>query len=169
MHIILIIIVLIGIVCFFIDLKSSNSRSNNTNSNASHASYSSNGSKNNRVYEISDEPLRDSLNTNVLKSEPHMELLGLASGKSLWRGYNYYRKSKVKSIKKNGPNKYVGSVEGSNNNIYDVSLDLSHPEKSTCSCPFALGTERMCKHKIAVYLTIYPEASALAIKYGIKQ
>ena len=56
-----------------------------------------------------------------------MGLLELASGNSFWRGYDYYKESRVKSYRKMEPNLYEGSVEGSEGTIYSVTINLDHP------------------------------------------
>ena len=42
-------------------------------------------------------------------------------------------------VKKIGDGVYQGKVSGSQDNIYDVVIDIDHPRKSTCTCPFAAG------------------------------
>ena len=93
-----------------------------------------------------------------------MGLLDIASANSFWRGYDYFKKSRVLSCKKIDDDKYEGAVQGSGDNIYQVYIDLEHPKKSTCTCPHADGTRRACKHKVALYFSLYPEAAEQAIK-----
>lgn len=54
---------------------------------------------------------------------------------------------------------YEGKVLGSGDTIYDVKIDTAHPKKSKCTCPFADGRLVVCKHMIALYLTVNPEAA----------
>ena len=36
---------------------------------------------------------------------------------------------------------------------------IKHPRKSKCNCPFAEGRRVVCKHMIALYFTIEPQAA----------
>ena len=47
--------------------------------------------------------------------------------------------------------------------VYFVHLDIDHPKKSTCTCPHAAGKSTICKHKVAVYFSIFPEEAQEAI------
>ena len=93
-----------------------------------------------------------------------MGLLEIASGNSFWRGYDYYESGKVLSGIRINDQKYQGKVKGSEDNIYDVVLDLKHPKKSTCTCLYAEGTRRVCKHKVALFFSIFPDEAEKAIK-----
>jgi len=93
-----------------------------------------------------------------------MGLLDIASGNSFWRGYDYYKASKVKTCTQIDTNLYEGTVEGSEGNIYEVTIDLEHPKKSKCNCPHAEGSRRVCKHKVALYFSLFPEEADNAIK-----
>ena len=93
-----------------------------------------------------------------------MGLLDLASANSLWRGYDYYEAGSVISWEKINDNQYIGKVSGSAQNTYEVSLDLKHPKKSICNCLHAEGTRRICKHKVALFFSIFPEEAAKEIK-----
>lgn len=93
-----------------------------------------------------------------------MGLLDIASGNSFWRGYDYYKEGKVQSRKKVNDNTYVGLVEGSGKETYEVTINLQHPKKSTCNCPHAEGTRRVCKHKVALYFSVFPEEAKKALK-----
>lgn len=86
-----------------------------------------------------------------------MGLIELASGKSIWRGLDYYNDKKVISwsIPKEGI--YEGEVSGSDGSIYTVHVDTKHPRKSLCTCPFAEGRRVICKHMIALYFEAEPE------------
>ena len=87
-----------------------------------------------------------------------MSVLSVASGKSLWRGYEYYLENKVLSYNQISDTVYEGSVSGSNGNIYHVHLDLEHPRKTTaCDCPLAKGKKIVCKHTVALFFTIFPK------------
>ncbi len=84
----------------------------------------------------------------------------LASGASLWRGYDYYTAHKVLSWEPAEPGDYPqqfkGVVSGNGDKPYEVRIDVAHPKKSTCTCPFAEGRHVICKHMVALYFTIYP-------------
>lgn len=86
-----------------------------------------------------------------------MGLLEIASNNSFWRGYDYYKNGNVKSYRQIGEYRYEGEVGGSENSIYSVMIDVEHPKRSTCNCLHAEGTRRVCKHKVALYLLIFPE------------
>lgn len=87
-----------------------------------------------------------------------MSVLTCASFKSAWRGYDYYKNGNVISVT---PESEVGTynakVKGSGADPYDVELNVLHPRKTTCSCPFANGKKIICKHSVAVYFTLFPD------------
>ena len=65
--------------------------------------------------------------TIILKSKvkfwrDKMSLISLASGKSLWRGYEYYEGKRVHFHIQNGEFEYTGKVSG-NGRSYDVHID----------------------------------------------
>ena len=91
-----------------------------------------------------------------------MGLIDLASSNSLWRGIDYYQSKKVKKIKKISDDEYNSIVSGTEE--YNVHIDINHPRKSTCTCPFADGRRVICKHMVATFFTIYPEEAERIIK-----
>lgn len=91
-----------------------------------------------------------------------MGLIDLASSNSLWRGVDYYQSKNVKKIKKISDNEYNSIVSGTEE--YNVHIDINHPRKSTCTCPFAAGRRVICKHMVATFFTIYPEEAQRIIK-----
>lgn len=93
-----------------------------------------------------------------------MGLLDIASGNSFWRGYDYYTDKKVLSCRQIDHEHYEGTVKGSEGKKYQVFLDLEHPKKSTCTCPHAEGSRRVCKHKVALYFSIFPEEAEKALR-----
>ena len=93
-----------------------------------------------------------------------MGLLELASGNSFWRGYDYFKEGKVLDSRKVGASSYEGTVAGSSGASYDVTLDLEHPKRSTCNCPHAEETRRVCKHKVALYFSFFPEEAERVLK-----
>lgn len=93
-----------------------------------------------------------------------MGLLDIASGNSFWRGIDYFKAGKVVKKRKINEFTYSGMVAGSMETPYRVTIDLQHPKKSTCDCPHAEGTRRVCKHKVALYFSFFPEEADAAIK-----
>lgn len=86
-----------------------------------------------------------------------MSIVSLASMNSVWRGYEYWRDKKVVSFTKNSDENYSGVVSGSKGERYQVTIDLAHPRRSSCTCPHAAGRQIICKHKIALYFTAFPD------------
>lgn len=86
-----------------------------------------------------------------------MGILDIASAKSIWRGYDYYENKRVISCNKVNDAILEGVVEGNGEENYKVTVDIPHAKRSTCTCPHAEVTRRICKHKIAVYFTAFPE------------
>lgn len=85
-----------------------------------------------------------------------MSIETAANRKSASRGYQYYRDNKVKSVAKIDDTHYSGEVSGSGNTPYSVTIDLEHPKRSKCTCPFANG-HKVCKHMVALYFEVFPE------------
>lgn len=90
-----------------------------------------------------------------------MGLLEICSHNSYWRGLDYFENKRVKTLSQINKNEYEAEVEG--NEIYHVHLDVDHPRKSTCTCPHAAGKSTICKHKVAVYFSIFLEEAQKAI------
>ena len=88
-----------------------------------------------------------------------MRFINSASFVSQQRGYDYYKNGMVKSFKFISEDIVQALVKGSGNSIYNVEIDVKHPKKSKCNCPFAEGNTKICKHKIATYFTSFPEAA----------
>lgn len=89
-----------------------------------------------------------------------MGLINLASGNSLWRGYEYYKEHRVENFVRLSDHEMQGIISGSGKNTYRTTINLEHPRKSTCSCPFAEGRKVVCKHMVALYLTAFPEEAS---------
>ena len=85
-----------------------------------------------------------------------MSIETAANRKSASRGYDYYCKNKVKSVTKIDDTHYSGEVSGSEPTPYSVTIDLEHPKRSKCTCPFANGY-KVCKHMVALYFKVFPE------------
>lgn len=94
-----------------------------------------------------------------------MKLLNLASNNSFWRGIDYHHDKRVMSWEKISGDQFKGEVRGSNNSVYHVEIDLKHPKKSTCNCPFADGRRVICKHMVALNLGIFPGKEQQMMEY----
>ena len=90
-----------------------------------------------------------------------MGMREICSYNSYWRGLEYFENNRVKSINKINEYEYEAEVEGTEN--YHVHLNINHPKKSTCTCPHAVGKSTICKHKMAVYFSIFPDEAQQAI------
>lgn len=86
-----------------------------------------------------------------------MGLIECTSNASLWRGYDYYEKKKVKDLQRIDDAHYSAFVEGTAEEPYRVHIELDHPRRSTCNCPHADGKRIVCKHIMAVYFSAFPE------------
>lgn len=84
-----------------------------------------------------------------------MSIYTSASGASLWRGYEYYVKNKVKNFKQLSSTTYEGIVGGTQD--YHVFIDVDHLRRSHCDCPHANGRRVICKHAVALFFTIFPD------------
>lgn len=85
-----------------------------------------------------------------------MDFLDAPSNKSCWQGLDYYRGHKVLTVHEVEPRIYEGQVSGSESAVYDVRIDVEHPRRSTCTCPFANGRHVVCKHQVAAYFEVVP-------------
>ena len=85
-----------------------------------------------------------------------MSILTVASGQSVYRGYEYSQSKKVLHMEHCGEGIIQAIVSGSGNCTYDVIVDEAHPRKSQCTCPHAAGKRIVCKHMVAVYFTANP-------------
>ena len=86
-----------------------------------------------------------------------MGILDVASNNSIWRGYDYYEKKCVLEWCQVSDTVLEGVVKGNRQEPYYVRVDLAHPKKSECDCPHAEGTRKVCKHKMALYFTAFPD------------
>lgn len=84
-----------------------------------------------------------------------MSILTVASGQSVYRGYEYAQAEKVLHMEQVGEGLIKAAVMG-NGSIYDTLVDVAHPRKSKCNCPQASGKRIVCKHMVAVYFTAFP-------------
>ena len=85
-----------------------------------------------------------------------MGILSVASGQSVYRGYEYYKENKVQRMEQTGEGEISASVSGSGGAVYDVRINIDHARKSQCTCPHAAGKRIVCKHMVAVYFTAFP-------------
>lgn len=97
-----------------------------------------------------------------------MKFLDAADQGSIWRGLDYYLEKKVLSWYFIDKDHIKGKVAGSKSLPYEVSLNLSQVHASLCNCPYALNRDIICKHKIALYFTLYPEIANDYLSYGNK-
>ncbi len=88
-----------------------------------------------------------------------MGILECASEASVWRGYHYYKERRVVYMEEIRAHVYAAAVQGTQKEPYAVEMDLDHPEESTCSCPYAMNMQVVCKHIVATYFAIFPEAA----------
>lgn len=85
-----------------------------------------------------------------------MSILTVASGQSVYRGYEYAQAKKVLRMEQVGEGVIKANVSGSDGSTYDCVVDIAHPRKSHCNCPHAAGKRIVCKHIMAVYFTAFP-------------
>lgn len=93
-----------------------------------------------------------------------MGIISSASGKSVWRGLNYYKINKINGYKKISDFEYEGKAKSSNNEVYNVFLNIEHPKKSSCDCPHAKDRRVICQHIVALYFTIFPSEVNVFLK-----
>jgi uncharacterized Zn finger protein len=86
-----------------------------------------------------------------------MGIISIASGKSCWRGLDYFKNKNVIQLHKINDNEYESIVKGTNN--YNVYLNIEHPRKSSCNCPLANGKRIICKHIVATYFAVVPNSA----------
>ena len=86
-----------------------------------------------------------------------MSFISSASFNSKNRGYDYYQQKKLIQTRKINQHEFEGIALGSNGNRYKVRIDLEHPKKNShCTCPHASDNRVMCKHKVGLYFTLFP-------------
>ena len=85
-----------------------------------------------------------------------MKLTELAAYRVVERGLDYYLDDNVSDIMQTGASEYQARVLGSGKEPYIVRINLEKPRSSSCTCPYATGTN-VCKHMIALYYAINPE------------
>lgn len=85
-----------------------------------------------------------------------MSILTVASGQSVYRGYEYSQSKKVLHMEQCGEGVIHAVVSGSGGSTYDLIVNEEHPRKSQCTCPHAAGKRIVCKHMVAVYFAAHP-------------
>lgn len=85
-----------------------------------------------------------------------MKLTELAAYRVVERGLDYYLDDNVSDIMQTGASEFQARVLGSGKEPYIVRINLEKPRSSSCTCPYATGTN-VCKHMIALYYAINPE------------
>ena len=98
-----------------------------------------------------------------------MGILNLASAKSCYQGYQYYKENRIFNIENLEDSCYQALALGSENESYKVRIDLKHTRSSSCSCPYAAGRRVICKHIVALYFAIFPEEAKKYYDNAIKQ
>lgn len=86
-----------------------------------------------------------------------MSISSVASGASVYRGYDYYTLKKVVSLTKINEEEYEGRVKGNAPETYHVKINIPHARRSACDCPHAKRTRIVCKHMVALYFAAFPE------------
>lgn len=86
-----------------------------------------------------------------------MGVVSLASMESAYRGFEYYQQHRATLLEQKGDDFLIGKVQGSDDNCYDVAVNIGHPRQSNCTCPHAAGRRVVCKHMVALYFTAYPK------------
>ena len=90
-----------------------------------------------------------------------MSFWSSASGASIWRGYDYFKEGKVEAYEQLAENIFESRIQGSAEDPYHTVIDIEHPKRSHCDCPFAKDRRVVCKHMVALCFTAFPsEADA---------
>ena len=85
-----------------------------------------------------------------------MSMLTVASGQSVYRGYEYFLEKNVQGMEQAGEGLIRAIVAGNGGNTYETLINIDHPKRSKCNCPHAAERPIVCKHMIAVYFTAFP-------------
>ncbi len=78
------------------------------------------------------------------------------------KGVEYFADKKVENVHQINDSEYEGDVRGSE--LYHVHLNINDLSLSTCTCPHFASTKKICKHMVAVYLSIYPELAEQGVE-----
>ena len=85
-----------------------------------------------------------------------MSILTSASGKSVYRGYEYFIENRVLFCEQVDEFEFEGAVKGSMQEPYNVHINLKKIRSSSCDCPFANG-RKICKHMVALFFAAFPD------------
>ena len=86
-----------------------------------------------------------------------MGIVEKAPKKIVWRAIEYYKQNKVLEVHENGKDCYSAIVDGSGKTKYNVFIDVKHPKKCTCTCPFSKENDVICKHMVATFFSVNPD------------
>ena len=73
------------------------------------------------------------------------------------KGLEYYVFKRVTDLKEISPNEFEAKIKGTE--TYDVYLNVSDLNASTCTCPFHAREKIICKHIVATFLAAFPESA----------
>ena len=95
-------------------------------------------------------------------------IVRMASAASIWRGLDYYEQGHVRNLRPSGDDAFDAEVTGTTPQPYRVHVDIAHVRQSSCTCPHAAGTKRICKHMVATVFAAHPE-QVEAFRYEVEQ
>lgn len=95
-------------------------------------------------------------------------IVRMASAASIWRGLDYYERGHVHNLRASGNDAFDAEVAGTASQPYRVHVDIAHVRQSSCTCPHAAGTRRICKHMVATVFAAHPE-QVEAFRYEVEQ
>lgn len=81
----------------------------------------------------------------------------MAEGGSIRRGYDLYMRNQVLYCQDEGDGEFVGEVQGTESKPYFVRIQPEHMRRSTCTCRYAKGKTKICKHMIATFFASHPQ------------
>ena len=82
-------------------------------------------------------------------------LIDFAGETTYYKGVEYYADNKVSGVHQLNENEYEAEVSGTE--TYHVVLNTKDITLSTCTCPFHKDGNRICKHIVAVYVSLNPD------------
>lgn len=95
-------------------------------------------------------------------------IIRMASVASIWRGLDYWEAGCVRDLRPSGGDAYDAEVTGTAPEPYRVHVDITHVRQSSCTCPYAAGTRRICKHMVATVFAAHPEQVDV-FRYEVEQ
>lgn len=94
-----------------------------------------------------------------------LDIEDFTDSRSFYRGYYYLKDGYVKSSEWVKDAVYKLYVQGSQEEPYEVLLNLDDIEKSRCTCPYCRRNQHIfCKHKVAAFLSLHPDQTLLIDK-----